>query len=44
VVPNDVDVPGGSGRSHLNSLAGMDAARLRRIHADLVGAIGERSA
>ena len=44
VVPNDVDVPGGSGRSHLNSLAGVDAARLRRIHADLVGAIGERSA
>jgi len=44
VVPNDVDVPGGRGRSHLSSLAGVDAARLRRIHADLVGAAGERSA
>ena len=44
VVPNDVDVPRGSGRSHLSSLAGVDAARLRSIHADLIGAVGERSA
>jgi len=44
VVPNDVEVPNGSGRSHLSSLSGVDAARLRRIHADLIGDAGERSA
>jgi HAD superfamily hydrolase (TIGR01509 family) len=44
VVPNDVEVPAGSGRCHLSSLAGVDAAQLRRIHADLIGAAGERSA
>jgi HAD superfamily hydrolase (TIGR01509 family) len=44
VVPNDVEVPLGRGRSHLSSLAGVDAARLRRIHADLVAGAGERSA
>jgi HAD superfamily hydrolase (TIGR01509 family) len=44
VVPNDVEVPRRSGRSHLTSLAGVDAAHLRRIHADLAGEAGERSA
>lgn len=44
VVPNDVEVPRGSRRSHVSSLSGVDAADLRRIHADLVGDTGERSA
>jgi HAD superfamily hydrolase (TIGR01509 family) len=44
VVPNDVEVPRGSGRSHVSSLAGVDAAQLRRIHAELIGDAGERSA
>jgi hypothetical protein len=37
-------VPPARGRSRLSSLAGVDSAQLRRIHADLVGGAGERSA
>lgn len=44
VVPNAVAVPRGSRRSHVSSLSGVDTADLRRIHADLVGDTGERSA
>jgi HAD superfamily hydrolase (TIGR01509 family) len=44
VVPNDVDVPGGSRRRHVSSLTGLDVARLRRIHADLIGTATGRSA
>ena len=44
VVPNDVEVPRGGRRSHLSSLAGVDTTALRRIHADLIDAAGERSA
>ena len=35
VVPNDVEVPAGRRRAHVSSLAGVDVADLRRIHADL---------
>jgi HAD superfamily hydrolase (TIGR01509 family) len=35
VVPNDVEVPAGPRRRHVPSLAGIDAARLRRIYDEL---------
>ncbi|MCV6983424.1 HAD family phosphatase [Mycolicibacterium pulveris] len=44
VVPNDVAVPGGSGRRHAGSLAGLDAASLRNVYAQLTAELGERSA
>jgi HAD superfamily hydrolase (TIGR01509 family) len=44
VVPNDIEVPVGARRTHLSSLSGVGVADLRRIHADLIGEIGERSA
>lgn len=43
VVPNDVAVPNGPRRHHVTSLAGVDAGRLRRIHARLTE-FGERTA
>lgn len=44
VVPNDVAVPAGPGRRHADSLAGLDTALLRSVHAELTGELGERSA
>jgi len=43
VVPNDVAVPKGSRRRHVRSLAGIDVADLRRVHAELTQ-FGERTA
>ena len=43
VVPNDVAVPTGPRRRHVRSLAGIDVADLRRVHAELVQ-FGERTA
>jgi HAD superfamily hydrolase (TIGR01509 family) len=43
VVPNDVAVPIGPRRRHVNSLAGVDVAELRRVHAELTQ-FGERTA
>jgi HAD superfamily hydrolase (TIGR01509 family) len=44
VVPNDVPVPGGPHRRHATSLAQLDVAALRRIHAELTAQFGERTA
>jgi HAD superfamily hydrolase (TIGR01509 family) len=44
VVPNDVEVPDGPRRTHASSLAGLEIGDLRRIHAQLSGDVGERSA
>ena len=35
VVPNDVDVPGGPRRRHIESLAGLDVEDLRTIYAQI---------
>ena len=35
VVPNDMEVPGGPRRRHITSLAGVRAADLRKIFAEL---------
>jgi HAD superfamily hydrolase (TIGR01509 family) len=43
VVPNDVVVPIGPRRRHVNSLASIDVADLRRMHAELTE-FGERTA
>jgi HAD superfamily hydrolase (TIGR01509 family) len=43
VVPNDVAVPHGPWRRHVNSLADVDVADLRRVHAELTQ-FGERTA
>ena len=43
VVPNDVAVPIGPRRRHVRSLAGIDVADLRRVHAELTQ-FGERTA
>jgi HAD superfamily hydrolase (TIGR01509 family) len=43
VVPNDVAVPMGPRRRHVRSLAGIDVADLRRVHAELTQ-FGERTA
>ena len=43
VVPNDVAVPTGPRRRHVRSLAGIDVAALRRVHAELEQ-FGERTA
>ena len=43
VVPNDVAVPTGPRRHHVNSLAGLGVADLRRVHAALTQ-FGERTA
>jgi HAD superfamily hydrolase (TIGR01509 family) len=43
VVPNDVAVPTGPRRRHVRSLAGIDVADLRRVHAELAQ-FGERTA
>lgn len=40
VVPNDIEVPVSPRRRHVRSLAGMDPARLRRIHAELAAGGG----
>ena len=44
VVPNDVEVPGGTRRRHVSSLAGLDPADLRVIHSQLITQFGERTA
>lgn len=36
VVPNDVEVPGGSGRRHVSSLAELAPADLRDLHSQLI--------
>jgi HAD superfamily hydrolase (TIGR01509 family) len=43
VVPNDVAVPGGPGRRHIDSLVDIAVADLRRVHAELTQ-FGERTA
>lgn len=44
VVPNDVPVPGGPRRRHADSLAGLDAAALRRVYTEIDRAARERTA
>ena len=44
VVPNDVEVPRGSRRRHVSSLAGLDPSDLRVIHSQLVTEFRERTA
>ena len=44
VVPNDVEVPDGTPRHHVSSLAELDAADLRAIHSQLITQFGERTA
>ncbi|MGV0718221.1 HAD family phosphatase [Mycolicibacterium sp. XJ662] len=44
VVPNDVEVPAGPRRRHVDSLAGLDAAALRSIYAQLSRERGVQSA
>jgi len=44
VVPNDVDVPSGPRRRHIRSLAEIDVAALRAIHAELDNELEERTA
>ena len=44
VVPNDVEVPAGTRRRHISSLAGLDVADLRAIHSQLITQFGERTA
>ena len=44
VVPNDVEVPGGSLRRHVSSLSGLDPADLRVIHSQLITQFRERTA
>jgi HAD superfamily hydrolase (TIGR01509 family) len=44
VVPNDVEVPRGSGRRHVSSLAGLGPADLRDIHSQLITQVRERTA
>ena len=44
VVPNDVEVPDGTRRHHVSSLAELDAADLRAIHSQLITQFGERTA
>jgi HAD superfamily hydrolase (TIGR01509 family) len=44
VVPNDVTVPGGPRRTHVGSLAHLDAAGLRAVYYELNSQPGERTA
>ncbi len=44
VVPNDVEVPAGTRRTHASSLADLKIDDLRRIHARLSRGVAERSA
>lgn len=44
VVPNDVPVPGGHRRRHVDSLAGLDTAALRRIYAEIERTARQRTA
>jgi HAD superfamily hydrolase (TIGR01509 family) len=44
VVPNDVEVPEGSGRHQVSSLAGLGPPDLRDIHSQLITQFGERTA
>jgi HAD superfamily hydrolase (TIGR01509 family) len=44
VVPNDVEVPGGPRRRHIDSLTGLSVTDLRRIHAALNSHLQERPA
>ncbi|ADT99012.1 HAD family hydrolase [Mycolicibacterium gilvum] len=44
VVPNDVPVPGGLRRRHVQTLADLGPADLRRIHAEITRELGERTA
>lgn len=43
VVPNAVPVPDGPGRHRVDSLAGLDVAGLRRLHAELDSVDGSRA-
>jgi beta-phosphoglucomutase-like phosphatase (HAD superfamily) len=44
VVPNEIDVPAGPRRRHAESLADLNVAQLRDVHADLGSELGERTA
>lgn len=44
VVPNDVEVPAGHRRAHVNSLTGLGVADLRKVYSRLIGGAGQRSA
>lgn len=44
VVPNDVEVPAGAGRRHVETLGALDVSDLRTIHAELAAGPGVRGA
>jgi len=44
VVPNDVPVPGSERRRHAESLAGLDAAALRRVYREIDRKARDRTA
>lgn len=44
VVPNDVEVPDGPRRRHVESLSGLSVADLRAVYAELAGRTDERTA
>ena len=44
VVPNDVPVPGSERRRHAESLAGLDAAALRRVYREIDREARDRTA
>jgi beta-phosphoglucomutase-like phosphatase (HAD superfamily) len=44
VIPNEIEVPAGPRRRHAESLADLNVARLRDVHADLGTELGERTA
>lgn len=44
IVPNEVPVPGGLRRRHVESLAGLDVAGLRRIYREIDGELRNRTA
>lgn len=44
VVPNEIEVPGGPRRRHVETLAGLDVGDLRAVYRDVAGTWDERSA
>jgi len=44
VVPNDVPVPGGRRRRHVDTLAALDVADLRRFYVEIDRDLRERTA
>lgn len=44
VVPNEIEVPAGPRRRHVETLAGLDVGDLRAVYCDVVGTRDERSA